>query len=195
MNRSLQFILLVLLVFNITIANNAFAELNNDPVKFAGKIISNVKRSVRSIGSINVLSVVRGTVTLLGASSLRGSIRSIYIGNNSNFKKKKVIKVKGEHDGDTVSLGGIGRSGDGYSFSFLAPDAVNRFFPGRKKNFSGKVSSVVNVSFDELEIEAEGGRYRGSRSPRSAVLKGTFSDRVPGGGIAKGRFNLRFSRR
>lgn len=193
MNRSLQCVLLALLVFNIT--NNAFAEFNSDPVKFAGKVISNVKRSVRSIGSINVLSVVRGTVTLLGSSSLRGSIRSIYIGNNSNFKKKKVVKVKGENNGDTVNLGGIGGAGSGYFLSFLAPDAINRFFPGKKKNFSGRISSVVKVSFDELEVEIEGGRYRGSRSPRSAVLKGTFSDRVPGGGTAKGRFNLRFSRR
>ena len=86
MNRSLQCVLLALLVFNIT--NNAFAEFENDPVKFAGKVISSVKRSVRSIGSINVLSVVRGTVTLLGSSSLRGSIRSIYIGNNSNASSK-----------------------------------------------------------------------------------------------------------
>ncbi|GEM_PF-4743285 len=195
MSRSLQCVLLVLLVFNITNTNNAFAELNNDPVKFAGKVISNVKRSVRSIGSINVLSVVRGTVTLLASPSLRGSIRSIYIGNDSKLKRKKVVKVEGENDGDTVNLGGIGEAGSGYFFSFITPDAVNKFFPGKKKNFSGRVSSIVKVSFDELEVEIEGGRYRGSRSPRSAVLKGTFSDRVPGGGTAKGRFNLRFSRR
>ena len=195
MSRSLQCILLVLLIFNITISNNAFAELNNDPVKFAGKVISNVKRSVRSIGSINVLSVVRGTVTLLSSPSLRGSVRSIYIGNNFNLKRKKVIKVKGENNGDTVNLGGIGRAGNGYFFSFLTPEDVNRFFPGRRKSFSGRISSVVKVSYEDLEIEIEGDRYRGSRSHRSAVLKGTFSDRIPGGGVAKGRFNLRFSRR
>jgi hypothetical protein len=195
MNRSLQITLTILLIFNFVFANNAFAELNSDPAKFAAKVISNVKRSVSSIGSINVLSVVRGTVTLLGAPSLSGSVRSIYRGNDFKLKRKKVIKVRGENDGDTVILAGIGRSGDGYVFSFSVPDEVNRFFPGRKKNFGGRIGSVIKISYEDLEVEVEVGRFRGSRSPRAATLKGVFSDKVPGGGTAKGRFNLKFSRR
>ncbi len=195
MNKYLKGLLVCLLAINLLFTTNALAQLTENPAGVVKNVISKVKKSVNSIRSINVLSVIRGTVTLFAPVNITGSIRSIFIGNDSKLKRKKVIKVRGENDGSVVRLSGVGSTGEGYFFSFATPDDVNEFMPRKVKKISGALSSVVQVSYDEFEIELEGDRYKGSRSPRSATLKGTFSDRVPGGGVAKGRFSLRFSRR
>lgn len=197
MNNYLKFLLLFLLIANSLFTSGAVAQLTESPAKVIKNVVRTVKRSVNSISSINVLSVVRGTVTLFapGSSFLSGSVRSIFIGNDSRLKRKKIIKVNGENDGNIVRLSGVGRVGEGYFFSFITPDDLNEFLPRRTRKISGRISSIVQVSYDEFEITLDGERYRGARSPKAAVLKGSFSDRLPDGGTARGRFNLRFSRR
>lgn len=205
MTRQIQLIFLALISISFFICTNAHAELNKDPKAFLNGLATKVRHSVRSLGSINVLSVVRGTVTLIAPrklSCLVGSIASVYQGNASNLRKRKVFKVSGTNDGQFISLEGRGGAGQGYEIPSLDAPQPLSFRPAGRKPLkeSGDLGSI-RVSFTDdfgnvNEIDFDQGEYVVNRTKNAATYKGTFEKRISRRcGVAKGRFNLKLTRR
>jgi hypothetical protein len=190
MKKSVSLALIFLLVYGLFTSTNALAGVR--------ELAKKVRHSVSSIRAISILSVVRGTVTLIAPkrlSALRDSLRSVYVGNDISPKRVKKIKVSGQNDGQVIRLEGKGRVGEGYSFNFPSPESINEFArSSRFKEFdfgsiqiahSNSVVALATFNIDKL---------KGERVKNRGVLKGTFSLPVRGG-KAKGRFVLNLSSR
>lgn len=202
MLKQIQIVLLVILTTSFFIGTNAYAELKENPKTFLQGLAKKVRHSVRSLGSIDLLSVVRGTITLIAPkklSCLDGSIASVYQGNSNNLRKRKSFKVSGSSE-DGIFLEGRGGAGEGYTVSGIETPPVLNFLPRKRSNKdSGSLGSVrINFSdnFGQSEVIFDKGKYKAVRSKNSAAYKGTFQKRLSGRcGFAKGRFNLKLTRR
>lgn len=190
MKKSVSLALILLLICGLFTSTNALAGVE--------ELAKKARNSVRSIRAISILSVVRGTVTLLAPrrlSALRGSLRSVYAGNSSSPKRVKKIRVDGQNDGQTIRLEGKGNTGEGYSFNFPSPESINEFARrNRFKEFDFASIQISHsnsvVSFATFNID----KLRGERVKNKGVLKGIFSLPV-NGGKARGRFVLKLSSR
>lgn len=188
MKKQISLVLILLLVFGFLTSTNALADIKT--------LAKKARHSVRSIRTVSVLSVVRGVITLLAPSrlsALRGSLRSVYAGNDFSPRRVKKIVVRGTNDSEALRLEGRGRIGNGYSFILPSPRSINRFT--RRNRFVefdfGSIQITHNNSIvvsGALNID----KVRGERVRNKGILKGTFSTRVRGG-KAKGRFVLKLS--
>lgn len=195
--------LMLTLLFIITLFSNSVAvsEVIENPIMALKKASGALRQSVRSIHQISILSIVKGTVTLLAPkhlSTLTGSLRSIFIGNDSRVKRKKLIQVKGTNDGKLISLKGKGVIGMGYRFKISTPDSINEF--AKRSNFpvDEALTSVVfsNDSIRAAHTFSELAGSKGQRIKNTGTFKGTASDHTERINTrARGRFNLNFSTR
>ena len=201
MKKKLCLILTLLLVFTLFSNTVAVSEVIENPTKALKNVARVLKHSIRSIHQISILSIVRGTVTLLAPkhlSTLTGSLRSIFIGNDSQVKRKKLIQVKGTNNGKLISLKGKGQAGMGYRFVISTPDSINEFV--KKSNFpvDEALTSIIynNDSINLVYMFDEIVDGKGQRIKNTGIFKGTTSDSTKRINTrARGRFNLNFSTR
>lgn len=188
MKKSVSLALVLLLIYGLFTSTNALAGVE--------ELAKKARHSVRSIRAISILSVVKGTVTLLAPkrlSALRGSLRSVYAGNSSSPKRVKKIQVRGENDGSTIRLEGRGRTGEGYTFNLPSPSSINEFARrNRFKEFDFASIEIAHTNSISVFATFNIDKLRGERVKNKGVLKGIFSLPV-NGGKARGRFVLKLS--
>lgn len=204
MKKPIQIILCLLLIITIFSGTNVFAELKANPKQFAKAVVTKFKsvRSINKAKSIVVLGAVTGKVILTAPKKLlNSSLRSIFSGNGKRPSPRKIIKVKGTNTGSIISVRGIGKQGNGYSFSIVTPRSINIYSKRNNKKFSGKLKDNVEASFDDdfgrTKFNSDGSRkdhFQGKRTKKKGVLNGTFQKKTDRG-VAKGRFILKFSKR
>ncbi len=198
MKNSVKILLSLLLVFALISNLSAIADFVKEPSNKTNRSVSSVKKpgkkgksgsKSKAGAKVSVLSIVKGTVTLLAPKKFSGSLKSIYQGNSNKVSSKKAIKVTGSLNDGTLKLKGKGASGKGYTISLGYPRSINRL--GKFKTSIGSVTvkykdATANFTIDKLT---------GQRKKKSGVLKATFSTRISSRSKdkAKGRFVLRLT--
>lgn len=217
MKKNLLFFLILFLISNSILCSNAFAEAIKNPKKAVHKLSAKIHSKLRSVQSINSLSVVKGAVTLLRPNKLAiviPSIRSVYSGGSGTVKGNKKINLEGTLFGDEISSEGEDSNGNRYFFNVAIPaklqSALKKGISGSKKvNFSEKgleaeiginlgsngtsFGSVFNrhsTSIVRLPVQAN---IMGFVDRNSGVLKGSFTTEGNKKSRAKGRFILKLS--
>ena len=193
-----MFMLFLILLLNITVffPTSVFADLTKNPQRFFATLSDKVQRSIRSIQYYSVLSIVKGTVTLIAPRNifaLKGSLRSIFLGNDNRIKRKKIIQIKGKNNSESLSLRGRGVNGQGYEFTIPSPSSINEY--ARASKFVDRLPGSIFITHNNsirTTFDFEINRIAGKRIKNSGTLNGTFSTRVRGG-KAQGRFNLNLS--
>lgn len=184
MKRILQTILLILFAVTVCSEQGALAKLV-------------LRHSISSIsnGQGSISSIIKGTVDLIAPRTIRGSLRSIYLGNSNLLKTRKRIKVEGNFIGNRVTLEGLGDVGEGYEFFFRVPGSLyaanNRHFIKRPR--ASITASYDSLDFGKIEDDLKIKVLKGRRSKTSQKITGTFSKKTSRG-TAKGRFNLKLHR-
>ena len=195
--KKISCLLLIILLFttvSLELDTNVNAKTTST-TNFFEKAINTARQSIRSIQHYSLLSVAKGTLTLITTGRITGSLRSIYLGNESIISRSKRIKVKGVNDGSHIELKGKGDTGAGYFFSIQTPARINKYSNSRRTFKTDPLQAKLSFSEDnnstvEINLKANA---RGVRDKNKATLTGNFTKNINGQGIAKGRFILKLS--
>ena len=196
--KKISCLLLIMLLFATILLelNTSVGAKSTSTTNFFEKAINTARKSIRSIQHYSLLSVAKGTLTLITIGKISGSLRSIYLGNESIISRSKRIKVKGVNDGSYINLKGRGDTGTGYFFSIQTPAQINKYSNSRR-TFKTRNPLQAKLSFsknsrNKVEINLKA-NARGIRDKNKATLTGNFTKSFNGQGIAKGRFILKLS--
>jgi len=194
MNRNLCKILIVLVFLNTLLVLKTNAHELSNTKEILKELGLSLRKSVKSIQQHSILSVVKGTVTLIAKGNFDGELKDVLAGSQNTVSKKKKIPVVGINTGDLINLKGT-KSGQGYFLSIQTPGQVNEFSK-KKKGFKVRRLPPTSINYIAGSINSfasfDSGTFRGSRGKNKGTLIGNFSQSVPGG-KAKGRFKLNLS--
>ena len=196
--KKISCLLLIMLLFTTVVLelDTSVNAKSTSTTNFFEKAINTTRQSIRSIQHYSLLSVAKGTLTLITTGRITGSLRSIYLGNESIISRSKKIKVKGVNNGSSIELKGKGDTGTGYFFSIQTPAQINKYSNSRKtfrtNPLQAKLSFSPENSRSKVEVNLKA-NAKGVRDKNSATITGNFTKNINGQGVAKGRFVLNLS--
>lgn len=208
MKKQINFILSILVIFTFLISSNVVAS--------AEKLADFAKQAAGSVGSVGsvaskVLPKIEGTVRLIIPKKITkapSSISSVLQGSDKvkKIRKKKVIKVEGVLDGETLTVAGEDRNGGSYLFKLNAPFETvpedfkkfklkNANFPSigftpkkiTQASITGSVGSIKSIAYKSNVVTVT------KNKKGETTYKGKFSKKIKNAGNAKGRFVLKLS--
>lgn len=195
--KKISYLFLIILLFaTILLELDISADAkSNSSLNFLERVKNTARKSIRSIQHFSLLSVAKGTLTLITKGKVSKSLKSIYLGNDSIIPHSKKIKVSGVNDGSNIRLEGKGKTGKGYFFSIQTPAKANKYSRS-KKTFRTTNPLKAQLSFSKNRNKTEVNlnvNARGVRIKNKSTITGKFTKKVGNQGIAKGRFILKLS--